>query len=553
MRRWLSLLLVAAVARSKVFVHFGQAIEFGVEQLDKDAGTSKITFFAAIRQQFQISEFVLSFGPPQCQMSCAQSSITACPGLGRTRNEDWDDIHIEHYPTPQDEFGAAYLRHTVDLAQPLGCSNEDLVLTPEGNLTGTLYLSLVQGCGDDMCPHYETIELYPFNIAPDLSGLSYKYRSYEFTAEATRNLRVENVGLFVEITTVLTDRQGLELSQFTEPTILHQNCEPELHIVALTNCTETDGSVCTQRIYLAPATDNAMLDNVQGELAIQTRLVGSNGEMETISVLHVSLGIESPVDFGEQSRPVDVFFSVLGDTYVPYLNGSIIDKDYFCVSLASTTLQPIAITSIRTCPATGESCDDNVTAFDLYSLENALINRIASAAAVPLEQTGQSMVCMNFKKLTDGPQFVQVSYQNGAVQSSGNVRRGVYSGETMTPSLVFCDCPWGYHWDEVSESCVHEHDDHWHWSWWWLWIVVGILVVGGIIFCLLGGYGRGDGYDVYIVPTDNPKSYILHEGTQQRIVYVHTEGNSNTVTVTPPHHRRSHRSKTPRPIVEFNQ
>jgi len=553
MRRLLTL-LVLACARAKVLVHFGQATEFGVEQLDKDAGTLNVTFFAAMRQQIEDHEYVLSFGPPQCERNCAQSTNSICKTQERVLNDGWEHIQIDHYPTPEDT-GAIYIRKTIDLEAGLACINDDFQQTGEKNFTGTLYLSIAQSCDENSCPHYETVEMYPFNFNADLAGLNYKYTDYEFTAEATRNLRMANVGLFVEITTVLTDRKGEQLSQFTESTILHQTCEPALHIVAITNCSEIEGNVCTQRLYLAPETDDHMIDSVKGELAIQTKLVNAQGGVETISVIHVDVAIASPVDFGMLQRPIDSLFTVLTATYAPYFLGSnttlLYDKDYFCVSVASPNLDAVTITDVTTCTTEGETCDDdNITSYGLYSLEDPQVNRITMAATVPLEQASQAMVCMNLKKLSDGPQFVQVSYRLDSLTGSSNAKRGVYSGETMSPSLIFCDCPWGYIWDDVTDSCVHHHHDDWHWSWWWVWIVLGILVVGVCVyFVIAGGWHGHEGYDVYIVPTSNPNSFVLREGTQQRIVNVHTEGNNNNVTVNtdrPRHHRRSKR-----PLVEL--
>lgn len=450
---------------AKNVVHFRQATEFGVEQLQQDAGTDRITFFAAIRQTLDDLdvEYVLSFGPPKCELSCAQSVSNICKDSQQLVNPEWEHIQIEHYPEPTDP-AAIYIRRTIALGSDLACTEGDLV--KGDTLNGSLYLSVALDCDEaTQCPVFETVEVYPFSIS-SIDDLKYHTASYVFDAKATRNLRMENVGLFVEISTEIFNQTN---ANFTNPRIVSQTCEPKLRIVAMTDC-QPDMPTCKQEIYLSPVdSKDSSIEKVEGALTLELELGTENSRV--LSLLHLNVGIESSNDYGVEERVVDTLFSIFTDEYNAYFarsNMTVIDKDQFCVSLASPTLHPVDIDIVQTCSMNGTIC-------------RVLFN---SSIDVERELTSdsQSMACVTMPKIVDGSQTVEIGYHRT------EKRRGAYGSDTVMPTIIYCDCPLGYVWDPLCDCCVNSHHD-WDWSWGWIWIVA--LIVAGVVllYCVVASTG----------------------------------------------------------------
>lgn len=558
------ILLFVGCAYAAVRVHFGQATEFGVEQLPENENTDRVTFFAAMRQDMDDlhGDYILSFGPPSCEQNCAQSRQLC--GEQASTNGNWEHIQLDHYPSPTDP-AAIYIRQTIALDSELPCHNSDLLKIDNEDqsvdFTGNLYLSVSTGC-IETCPMFETIEIFPFALhrtAENISGLDYKLRNYEFNAEATRNLRIENLGLFVEISTELIDYdytgEGLP-SYFDDAIIENQDCVPELKIVGLTNCSETAGDTCNQRFYLLPvSTDDHALEKVSGRVAIQTKLRSGDGNLSSVTIIHVSLDIDSPTDFGPEKRDIDSMFVL---NAIPFFNENLldnsttlVDKDQFCISLSSPVLNEVSIVSVRTCGSESvsnlESCDvmnlDDLRISNLYDAENKVTNRKTIAELTPDLLQSQAQVCFKMQKVVSGSQLLEVAYN-----SSGNlVRRGLFCCGNVTPSPIYCDCPLGYTWDYVCGCC--NYHGGWTWSWWWI-VVFLILIGGGILAFTVWGGNCGSGhYDgVYLEPTGIPSTYFLVDKDEKKTI-VNVHGNNNTTTVT----RHSTRVKSRVPTIDLPQ
>jgi hypothetical protein len=454
---------------AKNIVHFRQATEFGVEQLKQDVGTDRITFFAAMRQSLDDLdiEYVLSFGPPKCEPSCAQSTSNICKGSQRIVNNEWEHIQLEHYPNAEDP-AAIYIRKSLSLNNELSCAEGDI--SKADTLKGNLYLSVALGCNEDTkCPNFETVEIFPFEIT-SVDDLNYRTSMIAFDAKATRNLRMENVGLFVEITTEIFDQSGVN---FSYPRIVSQDCEPALRVVSMTDCQPNEDN-CKQQLYLSPIdnTDSA-IDKVNG--AVTLELEFGSDESRVISLLHVNVGIDSSNDYGNEERAIDTLLSIFTDAYDAYFAGSnatLVDNDRFCVSLASPRLLPVEIINIQTCSINGSVC---------MSLFNSSDDMSADSERI-LTTDSQSMICLTIRKIAEGEQTIEVEY------TSSQKRRGLYDNLTITPMIIYCDCPLGYVWDPLCDCCVNSHHD-WDWSWGWIWVVA--LVVAGIVltYCVIASTG----------------------------------------------------------------
>jgi hypothetical protein len=461
------LLFTSVIARN--LVHFRQATEFGVEQLKQDAGTDKVTFFAAMRQTLDDLdvEYVLSFGPPKCETSCAQSTSNICRGPQRIVNAGWEHIQLEHYPEATDP-AAIYIRKSISLNDELNCNEGDLAKAT--SLSGNLYLSVALGCDEITgCPNFETVEIFPFDI-DSVEDLNYHTSYIEYDAKATKNLRITNVGLFVELTTVILNNTNVN---FTNPHIVSQDCEPKLRIVAMTDCELVDGN-CKQKLYLSPIDGkDSLLEHVTGSLTIEVEF-GSN-ETTRLNLLHVNVDIDSPTDFGDEERVIDSMFSILTDTYDAFFAGSnmtLIDKDRFCVSLASPKLIPVEILNVRTCLIDGSTCKELFNSTDSEPNDSERI----------LTTDNQYMICLTMHKIAEAEQTIEVAY------SLDQKHRGVYDGNTVQPTIIYCDCPYGYTWDSLCDCCVNAYHD-WNWSWGWIWVVS--LVVAGIVltYCIVASTG----------------------------------------------------------------
>ena len=116
--------LFALRSNADVITRFAQSAEIGVEQLPENKDTDKITFFAAVRNEKSISalnsNYILSFGQPSCEDSCAQSRSSVCAKTS-TITEGWEDFELDHYPTKKDP-AAIYIRKTFSMSDEIACN-----------------------------------------------------------------------------------------------------------------------------------------------------------------------------------------------------------------------------------------------------------------------------------------------------------------------------------------------------------------------------------------------------------------------------------------------
>jgi hypothetical protein len=468
-------------------------MEFGVEQLEADS--SRVTFFAAVRQPAVDAEYVLSVGPPQCEANCAQSTNSVCRSDARVPNEDWEHIELAHYPTPTDN-AAVYIRRTVDLLDAATCFNTS---------AGELYLSVVQNC-DDGCPVFETVNVYAFDLGYDastrtVSGLSYALSRYSYSATATRNIRVPRLGVLIEIETVL---EGDARAQFEQPRLVLQECTPAVTLVAMSACTETEGTRCTQRLYLQPA-NNA--PTAVGRVVLEMHLGGG------LAAMHVELDVDA-LDDGANERELDFMLSRAryNGSLVPYvyqdlLNSTLVDGDMVCVSM----VRLVGETALELLGVVSEN-----TSFPLMHLLG--------------QDAGAELACFQLRKLVAGSQVVQLLVRG----EDGQMRRRDLYSEGHSAS-VYCDCPWGYYWDDGCECCAHSHH-HDHDDWWWVLGIVGFLLVVGCLVAAVAWCPGERGAGVYLRHGPYPHSYYVHGQGPETLVYV--RGDKNTVHTEGAHARR---------------
>lgn len=476
----LVLAFLACPARGHVLTHFTTAMEFGVEQL---ALGSTVTFFAAVRQPAVDAEYVLSVGPPQCEANCAQSTNSVCRADERVLNAGWEHIELAHYPTPTDN-AAIYIRRTVDLLDTATCFDAH---------TGELYLSVVQHC-DAECPVFETVNVFAFDLAyaGNVSGLSYALSKHSYSARATRNIRVPRLGVLIEIETVL---ESETLVQFERPRVVLQECTPAVTLVAMSGCDETEGTRCTQRLYLQPA-NNA--PTALGRVVLEMQLEGG------LAAMHVELDVDA-ADTGTDERALDFVLSRAryNGSLAPYvyrdlLNSTLVDGDTVCVSMmrlaGETALELVGVVSEN-------------TSFPLMRLLG--------------QGPGAELACFQLRKLVAGSQVVQLLVRGEDGQLG---RRDLYS-EGHSAS-VYCDCPWGYYWDDGCECCAHSHH-HDHDDWWWVLGIVGFLLVVGCLVAAVAWCPGERGSSVYLRHGPYPHSYYVHGQGAETLVYV--RGDKNTV------------------------
>jgi len=569
MRRVLAFALLLG-ARADVITHFAQATEIGVEQLPKHKGTDKLTFFAAVRAEKDSSahEYVLSFGQPTCDVVCTQSMNSFC-SEERTLTDGWEHFALDHYPTDSDP-AALYIRRTFTVAEALACAqNSTELIVTEGDLvtyTGSLVLSIwdKHQC-EQTCPPFKQADTYQFSISYNktsslFSGLSYSLAKYEYSAEATRNIRIDGVGLLVEITTQLKASDALH--SFTEMDIYQQDCVPPMRLVALTDCSESDGLVCTQRLYLLPIdADSTAYGFASGTLEIHGSFDTDDSDSFSVAVLHVEINIDSATDYGTQQRAVDVVIAV---NNTPYINTPeqlpLIDNQYLCIAIASPTLTPLSLAAIKLC--TG-ACDGSSRSLDIF---RAATNVNLGVLTQPEGKTNEASYCFNLRKIENATHTIAVEYASLLNQDSSSnsgivklQRRSMFDNSIATTESFWIDCPHGFHWDDSADACVHDHGESELTTWEWVFLVLLGLTVVGVIVCMCwsgsGCYDNGAGDMVHpyyvrcVVPNPHRPGHYMHAFREQHsgkiITNIQIDGDGNEVTVLDrtPVHRRRHKHK----------
>ena len=515
-----AVLILGAVAFShaKITTHFLQSSEIGLEQLEQYDNTDKITFFAAVQNERDSDEYeyLLSFGPPSCETSCSQSRNDLCnPNVDETVTEGWQHFELGHYPK-EDDPAAFYIRYTVSAGNILPCPNDYIkqtidLTTLDVTLEGELYLSMVERCDSQSCPTYHVSDIYPFTLfynksANSISGIDYRFSKYSFSSEATRNIRVTNVGLVVEIETQVlfsnyeysTDYVETQMARITDISIADQDCTPPMKIHTFTHCDEANQEKgCTQRLYLTPIerTDADAYSLVKGSVKLKCTITADDGSESSVASLLLDVEIDSPSDYGTEERPVDVVLSKqktplfgTSDFYNPHNseNDNLVNKQYACVSLADPSLTPLAISSIVLCGSHEttdmEDCSEpDLLKKTLYS-SSYLVN---SGHMHKFQGQGnEATFCFEATKLTNGTHILELKYYSYIGQESiGNSgaseddmhevldasleliritvqrRRSMFNnsdvGEQVVHSEVFFfDCPGDSFWDPDCDCCI---------------------------------------------------------------------------------------------------
>ena len=602
--------------RADIVTHFSQATEIGVEQLKANADSDKITFFAAVRAESASRQYqyVLSFGEPICEESCLQSVNAFCAAEKPRETQDWESFWLEHYPSNADP-GAVYIRRTLSVSDDsaLGCNATPDVLRTVDDSTGIitysgkLVLSLWEA-GDrceDGCPVFKHSDTYHFNVnympasaEKELSftGLDYELAKYEYSAEATRNIRISDIGLLLEITTLLEeknteDEQGSSSAapvSFQDMQIFKQHCEPEMELVALTECEEQTGTACTQRLYLRPVDQaDTAYSKAKGTLEIHASFDSDEGGSYSLAVLHIDVNIDSS-DYGVAQREVDLVVATnetepstqqTTQQLTPYIiNGqstkNLVDEQQLCIALASPALTPLTLHAVTLCASSSvdlgrqrgcrtEGVEDMKT-MALYSIDDS--SSEYGSVVQPEGKGNELTYCFNVRKIENFSHVIDVAYTTAITGSenddsaSGVVHleaRSMYDDVASTEGF-WIDCPYGYYWDPVCACCAHTHG-HSLSTWEWVFLVIlGLVVLGVIAFVMFGGgsscfYGHhGDAwvkpcYQRVFIPNPHHPGYFMpayrdvHSG--KTITKIHIDGDGNEVIVadrTPVRRRRHH-------------
>jgi hypothetical protein len=491
--RLCGLLLLVTFACADVITHFAQSAEIGVEQLPKDKGTDRVTFFAAMRAEKAAQSeynYLISFGAPVCTEGCAQSMAGFC---GEPVVEDgWEHFEIEHYPEPGD-LGAVYMRTTIGLDEELKCNESGIVRTVDETtglvtVAGTLVLSIWTACGEAECPEFRHSDSYDFKLQYNASnreilGMGYNLAEFEYSAEATRNIRHVDVGLMVEITTTVQTNHEIAYPNpphFENAILFSQDCEPEMQLVSMTGCPEGSGNLCNQQLYLLPVkqTDSAYAD-AKGSLEIHAQLIGPDGIFQSVAVLHVRMNIDSPTDYGTTQRALDFLMATQSvtetDMLAPYIeNGestkNLKDNQTVCVALAipgpvegiDLRLAKLVICSSATVDlSTSTGCrTQNVADMKTYVVYEG------SGDEDSTEEQTELSYCFAVPKINDAGHVMDIAYETALPKhpegsDSGIVnllrRRSLYDNEVVTTQNFWVDCPEHLHWDDDCACCVHDH------------------------------------------------------------------------------------------------
>jgi hypothetical protein len=553
--------LILHLVHGDVITHFAQSAEIGVEQLPEHKGTDKVTFFAAMRAEKATKSeynYLISFGDPECSEGCAQSMVEFCeePKV----EQGWEHFEIEHYPEANDP-GAVYMRTTIALGQDLRCNTSSIQRTVDettGLITfsGNLVLSIWTACKNDECPTFQRSDAYDFKLSYNASnreiiGMSYNLAVFEYSAEATRNIRMDDVGLMVEITTTVgtnNERAYENPPHFNNAVLFSQDCVPEMQLVAMTECPKGSGNSCDQQLYLLPVKQaDSAYGTAKGRLEIHAQLIGPDGVFQSVAVLHVRMNIDSGTDYGTSQRDVDFLIATESgsepDMLAPYIitqkTANLFDNQTLCVALSlpdpkeGVDLQLfklIICSSASVDLSTGQGCrTENVVDMKTYTL----FERSSDAETDSTEESTELSYCFQVPKINTASHVLDISYATAMTakpieaESSGVVnllrRRSLYDNSVVTTQNFWVDCPEHLHWDEDCECCVHDHgiddDDINGWGIFLL-VLLGLGLIGTLIcFWWWGTPGCSYGMDAeYMHPYYVP---VIVPDPKHRGKYVH--------------------------------
>jgi len=595
MRRGFCLLVAWLIhlAHADVITHFAQSAEIGVEQLPKDKGTDRVTFFAAMRAEKAAKSeynYLISFGEPECTEGCAQSMSDFC---GEPKVEEgWEHFEIEHYPESNDP-GAVYMRTTIALGEEVKCNSSGIVRTVDEEtglvtFSGSLILSIWTACGDGECPTFQHSDEYDFKLMYNASnreilGMSYNLAKFEYSAEATRNIRMDSVGLLVEITTTVQSLDESNPPHFENAILFNQDCEPEMELVTLTSCDAETGPVCTQQLYLLPVLqEDSAFKSAKGLIEIHAQLISADGLFQSVAVLHVRMNIDSPTDYGTSQRAVDFLMATKSvdepSMLSPYIadgqsTASLLDNETLCVAVGlpgtseGVDLQLFSLTLCSSATvdlSTSNGCrTENVADMKTY----VLFERAATPDDSSAEQQTELSYCFQVPKINEAGHVIDVNYMTvlsiPGVPANGSdvvhlLRRSLYDNSIVTTQNFWVDCPEHFHWDEDCDCCVHNHgnDDNGISGWGiFLLVLLGIALIGTLVFFWYWGtpgcnYGMEPEYlhpyyTPVVVPDPNHKGRYLHgfrdaySGNIVTEVVLDADGNR----LPAPKHRHSHKKK----------
>jgi hypothetical protein len=583
--------LAIGYSYADIVTHFAQSAEIGVEQLPKDKGTDRVTFFAAMRaEKAAASEYnyLISFGEPECADGCAQSMGDFC---GAPVVEDgWEHFEIEHYPESNDP-GAVYMRTTIGLGEEVKCNNSGVTRTVDEQtglvtFSGELVLSIWTTCGEGECPTFQRSDGYEFKLQYNASnreilGMSYNLAKFEYSAEATRNIRMESVGLLVEITTTAQSLDESNPPHFENAVLFSQTCEPEMELVTLTTCEPGGGNVCTQQLYLLPVVqEDSAFNAVKGMVEIHAQLISADGLFQSVAVLHVRMNIDSPTDYGTVQRVVDFLMatqSVDEPTMLsPYIiegerTANLIGNQTVCVAVAlpspeeGVTLELaklVVCSSATTDLSTSNGCrTENVADMRTY----VIYERDGTTEKKQAERT-EITRCFQTPKIGSAGHVLDINYATAikplpVAGGDGNdtvqllIRRSLYNNDVVTTQNFWVDCPTGTHWDDDCACCVINNGSTDEISGWGIFLLVLLglgLIAVVVCFCYWGTPGCSYGvepewlhpyYVPVLVPDPKHKGKYLHGFRDQYSGTVITDVIVDEHGARSPAHKHRHTGK----------
>ena len=588
MRHLLFLAVLALCYRTEILLHFAQSDEIGIEQLPEHTLTDKITFFAVVRKERSRNDYdyVLSFGAPKCEETCLQSANDLCNENGKVINQNWENLELDHFPKDNDP-SAVYIRRTVSMSELL-CDESTVVRTVDAEtgvirVVGDLILSTTSECTNS-CPLFKTSDSIPFDISYDpntkeFTGLTYRLSKYEYSAEPTRNIRIDGLGLIVEITTMIS-LSGMSDSTtpttappyFSNAVVFQQDTVPAMKVIAITDCDELAGSQCTQRMYLSPIEPSGTAyGSAIGDMEIHADLLSSGGQKSSQIILHAAMNIVSSNDFGTMQRAIDLIMgtrNTADSTIKPYIAdaegiNNLLNDESVCVSVSSPELTPTTITGVQLCASatvdigTMQGCQTpGLTDMAKRVIYNVNEDIRQGLLIVPEGRDSEAAFCFNMKKIIDNAHVVEVTYaytiadelnqtssQIANFQTKFVAKRNLYDNNIATTESCWVDCPWGEEWDDWSGCCVPccGANDAWD-----TWVIVLVIILGlgicGVCVALLvfsdsyygptGAYAMPYWQPCYVEVPGHPGHYkkaFRDDNSGKVITNIIIDGDGNTV------------------------